>query len=57
LNHLQICICKEQKNTQKMEQLTPIVKQIGIIVVSVLIANQIQRAIDKARTSAPEIKP
>ncbi len=40
-----------------MEQLTPILKQIGIIVVSVLIANQIQRAIDKARTSAPEIKP
>lgn len=58
MNHLQICICEEQKNTQKkMEQLTPILKQIGIIVVSVLIANQIQRAIDKARTSAPEIKP
>jgi hypothetical protein len=40
-----------------MEQLTPIIKQIGIFVVAFLIANNIQKAIDKARTSAPEIKP
>jgi hypothetical protein len=39
-----------------MEQLTPIIKQIGIFVVAFLIANNIQKAIDKARTSAPEIK-
>lgn len=57
MNHLQICICKEQKNTSiKMEQLTPIVKQIGIFVIAFLIATNIQKGIDKARTSAPEIK-
>jgi|APGre2960657373_1045057.scaffolds.fasta_scaffold33417_2 hypothetical protein len=39
-----------------MEQLTPIIKQIGIIVLGFLIATNIQKAIDKARTSAPEIK-
>lgn len=39
-----------------MEQLTPLIKQIGIIVVAFLIATNIQKAIDKARTSAPEIK-
>lgn len=40
-----------------MEQLTPIIKQIGIIVVGFLIATNIQKAIDKSRTSVPEIKP
>ena len=40
-----------------MEQLTPIIKQIGIFVVAFLIANNIQKSIDKARNSATEIKP
>jgi|LauGreDrversion4_2_1035121.scaffolds.fasta_scaffold717720_2 hypothetical protein len=40
-----------------MEKLTPIVKEIGIFVLGFLIATQIQRSIDKARTSAPETKP